>query len=65
MTAAPAFNVDTPLFLEPKKGSLRKRLNRHLFGFYTLQQVDDDMLLTRLFRATPNVLGQEPPHVKT
>ena len=32
MTAAPAFNVDALLFVEPKKGGLRKRLNRNLLA---------------------------------
>ena len=52
MTAAPAFNVDTLLFVEPGKGGLRKRLNRHIFC-YSMQQLGDDDLLfsTRPFNA--------------
>ena len=31
-----------------------------------MQQLGDDLLfLTRLFNATPHVLGKEPPQVKT
>ena len=53
MTAPAAFTVDAPLFVEPKSGGLRKRLNRNLFGFYMPQLVDDDMhFSTRLFNAT-------------
>ena len=51
--------------LGPKKGGLRKRLNRHLFCFYMPQLGDDgDLLSTLPFNATPHVLGQEPPQVK-
>ena len=52
MTAALAFNVDTLLFVEPGKGGLRKRLNRHIFC-YSMQQLGDDDLLfsTRPFNA--------------
>ena len=65
MTAAPAFKVDALVFDEPKRGGLRKCLNRHIFGFYTPQPGDDDMLISmRLFNATLHVLRQEPPQVK-
>ena len=66
MTAAPAFTVDAPLFVERKKGALRKRLTRHLFGSSIPQLGDDEILFsTLLFNATPHVLGHEPPRVKT
>ena len=55
MTAAPAFTVDALLFVDLKKGGLRKRINRHIFGYNTPQLGDDDMLFsTRLFNATPH-----------
>lgn len=61
-----ASNVNTLLFVEPKKGRPGKRHNRHLFGNYTPQLGDDDLhLSTRFFNATPHVLGQEPLHAKT
>ena len=44
MTAALAFNVDTLLFVEPGKGGLRKRLNRHIFCYSMPQLGDDDLL---------------------
>ena len=52
-----ASNVDALVFVDPKKGGLGKRLNRHLFGHYTPELYDDDILFsTRLFNATPHVL---------
>ena len=66
MTAAPAFNDDALLFVDSKKGGLRKRNNRHLFGCYMPQLDDDDLLLsTSLYNATPHVIWQERPYVKT
>ena len=65
MTATPAFTVDALLFVDRKEGGLRKRLKRHLFAYSTPQLGDDILFSTRLFNATPHVLGQEPPHVKT
>ena len=66
MTAAPVFNDDAVLFVEPKKGGIRKRFNRHLSRSYMLHLGDDDLhLSTHLFNATPRIIGQEPPQVKT
>ena len=65
MATVPVFTVDALVFVERKKGGLRKRLNRHLFGFYMPQLGDDLLLSTLLFNATPHVLGQDPLQVKT
>ena len=65
MIAAPAFKVNAPLFVDRKEGCLRKRLNRHVFGYCILQLCDDDILFsTGLFNATPHVLVHVPPQVE-
>ena len=41
------------MLVDPKKGGLRKHLNRNIFGFSMPQLVDDNFLFsTRLFNAT-------------
>ena len=66
MTTAPAFNTDALVFVEPKKGGIRKRLGCRLSRSYMLHLGDDDLhLSTHLFNATPRIIGQEPPQVKT
>ena len=53
------FTVDVLQFVEPKKGGLRKRLNRHLFGHSMPQLGDDDIIFsTPLFNATPQSSGR-------
>ena len=66
MTSAPTFNVDALLFVDSKKGGLRKRFNSHLFGHYTPQLGDDDLLLsTRPFNTTPTSSGRNNRRSRT
>ena len=66
LTTAPAFTVDAPMFVEPKKGGIRKRLSRRLSRSYMLHLGDDDMLFsTRLFNATPHSSGRSHRRSRT